>query len=134
MFVAFPEDLALAVALYEWLIQINTFEPVCLAIAFSITYSAVMPSLQLLVVPFPLLLSHHNQRRIDKSAQNAGVRPLGAKVLGNTSESLLPSYLGRGQRLGLEELGLSGSAWRRREVVGEIGISVGVLRESLMAD
>jgi hypothetical protein len=62
------------------------------------------------------------------------MRPSGAAVLGNTCESLLPSYPGRDQQLGLEEPGLSGSAWRRHGAGGETGISAGVLRESLMVD
>jgi hypothetical protein len=97
-------------------------------------HSAIKLGLRLLLVLFLSLLSHHSQRRIDISVQCAGMRPSGAVDLGNTSGFLLPSYPGRGQRLGLERLDRSESAWQRHGVGGETGISVGALGESLMAD
>jgi hypothetical protein len=69
-------------------------------------YSIFMLCPLLLLMPFPPLPSHHNRRRIDKSLRSVEMRPSVVAALGNTYESLLPSYPERDQPLVLEAQGL----------------------------
>ena len=88
-------------------------------------------------LPLALFLpppSHHRQKRTGKLALSAEKRLSAAAGPDSICESPLLFYPGRDQLLGQEEQDQSESVWRILVVGGEIGISVGVLRECPMVD